>query len=195
MKVAFLIIFSLACNLVNGQFHVEYFGNMGVAISRNDSAIFIDAFHDFYESQYQPTFPEKLESVKNRDTPYRYAVVAMVTHYHDDHMDPRVLESVLSAHVSMKLVAGSQSIDRIDTTIVNSSRLIRVGQERVVKIAPGIFITAVKTWHVNYHRAARFANTENHFFLIEWNGRRFLHLGDTEVVDRNFEAAKMEGND
>ncbi len=186
MRNIVLLIFLLVSGNASAQFRIGYFGNMGVSISRNDSAVFIDAFHDYYKDAYQPTFPSKLDAVTGKKELYKHAIAAMVTHYHDDHMDPGMLEKVLNAQAAMKLIGGTQVTERIDTNAVNRFQLITVGKEQVIKIAPGVFVTAVKTWHVNYYRAARFASTDNFFYLVEWDGRRFLHLGDTELVDRNF---------
>jgi L-ascorbate metabolism protein UlaG (beta-lactamase superfamily) len=187
MKWIAIIVCSLVNSNLPGQFRIDYFGNMGVAISRNDSVIFIDAFHSFYQKSFLETSPEKLTQVIKGSSPFTHGVAAMVTHYHRDHVDPKMLSKVLESYPQIKLICGDQVGEMMDTARQNvMSRIILVRDEIETRIGRNIYIKARKIWHTNYFVAERFAKTDNYYFLIEWGGRRFLHIGDAEAIERNF---------
>ena len=77
--------------VVHAQFRIDYFGNMGVAICKDDSAVFVDAFHSFYGKAYLPTSPQKLLLVQRKESSYKNIPASMATHIHGDHFDPELV--------------------------------------------------------------------------------------------------------
>lgn len=178
----FTVSLVLFCTLVSSyacsqrKYDIVYLGNMGVAITHNDSAIIIDGLHDFYRAEYLPTDTSLLQRILNKETPFRTILALCFTHFHNDHFDSTLVSQVVSVHKQVKLIGTSQTKNLLNTA----------GQQMYAPVSDSIKLTVGKniTMQVRKipHINPRHVSVENYRFEIEWNGYRFIHLGDAAIV-------------
>ena len=54
---------------VTKSLQIEYVGNMGVAITKGDTTLLIDALHDYYEDGYLASSPSFLKNLMGKKSP------------------------------------------------------------------------------------------------------------------------------
>lgn len=177
---AFLLLFIgiSSSNFLHAQqqFEIRYLGNMGIAVSHNDSTILIDGLHDFYESDYLPTETDAIKAMVQKQSPYKNIIAIAVTHRHSDHFDSTLITNVATIHTSAVLIGGEQTRSLLSSTLqrkfttVTNSITIRINGSLIINL-----------WRIPHTYPARHASVENYRVEIIWNGFRVVHLGDADV--------------
>jgi L-ascorbate metabolism protein UlaG (beta-lactamase superfamily) len=159
------------------------FGQMGVAIKTPDAVLYIDLclsdvvreqFGDFWTRGYEP--PVMPEHITNAD-------YYLITHEHMDHFDPLTVAAVAQASPNAQFVAPGWCADLFHESGVAPERFI-VPQALVPFTLPGtdVKVTAVPSAHYekeyDEQKGYRWLG-----YLIESNGVRFYHAGDTIIYD------------
>lgn len=179
-SITFFLIFLLfivSAVQVSGQqsnrLQIEYVGNMGVAITKGDTALLIDALHDYYKSSYLPSSPAFLEKLFGSTSSYKIVPAMMVTHKHDDHFDSSLVRRALDVHPELKLITGTQLGAFLSNRYRN--RYYLADDEMSISIAPNITIKTKKIKHTFQHRHSGIHNTR---FEIIWDDKKIVHVGD-----------------
>lgn len=163
-------------------------GQMGVAIKGPDAIVYIDAclsdvvreqFGDWWARAY-PT-PIEPEAVTNAD--YYFA-----SHEHLDHLDPLTAGPVAKASPQARFVAPAWCRDMLSDLDVSDDRVIfpkalepvTIGSMRVTTV-PGAHYEKEYDAEKDYRWVG---------FLIEWNGVKFYHAGDTIIYPDYIETLK-----
>lgn len=160
------------------NFEIKYLGNMGVAITCHDSTIIIDGIHDYYDKYYLPTDSALLEKMFKKEKPFSKIVAIAFSHYHNDHFDSLLLTKISGIHSTARLV-GPQQV-KVKAGEKLSSKFFAIGDKMVYKLGNNLIIAVNRTPHINPSRHAAVQNLRTE---IEWNGKRFIHFGDADLVE------------
>lgn len=180
---------------------LSYVGNMGVLVETLEKTVLFDGFHKEYGPDYMyPTTSmiRKLQLGKYND--FSKIEIACVTHKHGDHFDPNYCNNFLEENREAIVIGPNQVKQEI--LGLKSQHNEKVG-ERVKAIAynneihsighQGIHVQAIQCNHVNQERHA---SIENIAYLVEVNGFRILHVGDTHwgLTEEPFEKLAIKSN-
>ena len=195
MKKLIPLLVLLACSLnLNAQLTVQYIGNMGVLISGEESSILIDALHTEYNKDSYLFPPQSLvDSLTNSlgDFPPIKAVAA--THYHGDHLDAEQVSTFLDKNNSAKFFGSQQSTDLVkEINSDKSDQIVAIDtksfQKQTVKTG-GVSVTGFYMNHVNPNRHGLVQNVG---YLIEIDGKKILHTGDSNWFEEAFTELNLE---
>ena len=173
---------------------VTYVANEGVMIEAGGRKILIDSLHRFYRETYAyPTDPVKndLEPAKGI---FAKADLVLVSHIHGDHFSAESVGLHLLNNPSASLASSPQVIDAVKKDFGEArkfpSRLKAIPYEwkKTNSYNGKIRIDFLGLRHVN----PQFADIQNFGHVIETGGLKFLHIGDADMADENFEAFGLE---
>jgi len=177
--------------------NISYIGNMGVLLGSGGEAVLIDGLHKVYKPAYTyPSDKTVKQIIQGSYQQYGTITMALVTHHHRDHFDPDHLLALLSANPATFVLAASQVSDKIRQKIpVKESRIQQQLQQisyddTVDTIRNGqVEVTVFKCPHVN----PKHASVQNLAFLVNINGYKVLHVGDShwEVAFQALQQAKL----
>lgn len=158
-------------------------GQMGVALKTPKTILYIDLclsdgvreqFGDFWARAYDP--PVEPQQINNAD-------YYLITHEHMDHLDPQTVGPIAQASPNAKFVAPGWCVDLLQECGIGSTRVV-LPEVLVPFSLPGtdVTVTAVPAAHyekeVDSQKGYRWLG-----YLIESNGVRFYHAGDTIIYD------------
>lgn len=173
---------------------LTYIGNMGVLINDQKQSILIDGLHKKYQAYYQYPSNELVKKIiANKDFPE--ITVLLQTHIHKDHFDPELVSQFLKNNTNAILIGPPQSKEAILKTnsIKNSNqRLKTIDYKQQTKHILKHKSIQVTGFYLNHAGAARHSQTENIGYLININGKKILHVGDTGWNEDLFEALDLE---
>jgi L-ascorbate 6-phosphate lactonase len=158
-------------------------GQMGVALKTPDAMLYIDLclsdgvrqqFGEFWVRAYDP--PLAPDQLNNAD-------FYLITHEHMDHLDPLTVGPIAQASPEARFVAPGWCVDLLHECNISSERII-VPEALVPFTLPGtdVTITAVPSAHYEKEYDAQ-KGYRWLGYLIESNGVRFYHAGDTIIYD------------
>jgi L-ascorbate metabolism protein UlaG (beta-lactamase superfamily) len=187
MASAILIVLFLLVSCPTGNQHdgippknnavtITYTGNMGVLISNEKTAVWIDGLHEFYGPEYLNPPDSLLEKVFSKTPPFNKLKWLLFTHYHRDHFSKKLVNQFLSLGADRKVVGAAQVVDSFPTKHIidawnKNSELIRDDEA-------GLQIKAFNiphTWPKRHHKV------QNITYLVEIAGIRILHVGDADT--------------
>ena len=156
-------------------------GQMGVCIKDADQRIiFIDPILSDIVAE---TFPENADLFKREfDAPLSpeeidFADLVLCTHEHLDHADPQTLAGILKASPQAKFYTSQWAIDELGKASLDTSRFSVAMPGEFYK-SDGLTVHSIPSAHyeveVDDKKGSRWLG-----FLLDWNGLRFYHSGDT----------------
>lgn len=158
-------------------------GQMGIAIKGPDGLIYIDPclsdvvrerFGDFWVRGYPP--PLEPQQVTN-------ASAILSSHEHLDHLDPETLAPAAKASPDALFIVTGWSRELMADMDIDDDRVL-VPRAGVPMTIPGTSarLTAIPSAHYTLEDDAE--KGHRWFgYLIEWNGIRFYHSGDTIIYE------------
>jgi L-ascorbate 6-phosphate lactonase len=158
-------------------------GQMGFAVKgQSPDLIYIDPY---LSNSVPERFPAMVEKMARSFPPpclpadIRNAACVLVTHDHLDHADPDTLGPLAQASSQARFLAGAWSDAALDEAGIPAERRIRPDVDRPIELGD-LRIWAVPAAHYDVefdqHKGYRFFS-----YLIEWNGVRLFHSGDTLI--------------
>ena len=159
---------------------VEYVGNMGVAITKGDTAILIDALHDYYKDAYLPSSPSFLDMLFAKRSPYKTVPAILVTHKHDDHFDSALVRKALDSHPEAKLLTGKQ----LDAFLYNRYKAQYRLTDDALFNAPAANIQ-INLKKIKHTYQQRHSGVHNYRAEIIWNNKKIIHIGDALDIEES----------
>lgn len=170
-------------NILPNSLAIWGFGQMGVGVKTTDAILYIDLclsdgvrqqFGEFWVRAYDP--PVEPHRINNAD-------FYLITHEHMDHLDPLTVEPIAQASPEAKFVAPGWCLDLLHECGVPDERII-VPQPLAPFTLSGtdVMVTAVPSAHYEKEYDAQ-KGYRWLGYLIESNGVRFYHAGDTIIYD------------
>jgi L-ascorbate metabolism protein UlaG (beta-lactamase superfamily) len=171
---------------------VIHLGNEGVWIDAPSGGIVIDGLFGEGLTGYETVPARERKRLERAAPPYDEARLLLATHHHGDHFDAAAVASHLSANpeaiffstgraVAELRALGEASAERARSAEPEAGATIEMSlgfaELRVLKISHGAFDPPVT----------------NLGFLIEVDGLKLLHIGDSEARLEDFEAYDLAG--
>lgn len=196
MKKILLLSLLLNTSLVCAQEHqVTYIANEGIMIEASGKKVLIDALFDAYYDQYlSPDAPTRQAMIEG-ESPYANIDLALVTHMHRDHFEAKVTEQFLQQQRKSRLLSSEQvkneirkvsgSFSTIENRIVSRTRDTYTVESSIKGIK-------VFSFFINHAGGDRQIGIVNMGFVVEIDGKRVLHLGDSEMDFRRFQEVDLK---
>lgn len=178
-----------ALRVPHGCLAIWGLGQMGVALKGEDGDIF---YIDLYLSNgvvdrfgldiFQRTFPPPLlpQDITN-------AAYVLCTHEHLDHADPDTLGPLAQASPQARFVISGWAQQPLDEAQITPSRRIVPPGDASIQLG-AVRLTAIPAAH--YERESDERGERWLSFLLEWDGVRFFHSGDTIIYPGHLERLK-----
>lgn len=178
------------------QEHLEltYTGNMGVLIHDQKTAILIDGLHKEYQAAYLFPPPALTNQLINGQKGIPAISLLLNTHFHRDHFDEALSAQFLQKNPTASFIGSQQAVDLIgEASDQIQQRLIAIPYEDYQKrqfAFTGFSVKAFKMDHVN---PTRHHAVQNLGFIINIDGLKILHIGDSHWYEdiQLFEKVKM----
>ncbi|MEX2461913.1 MAG: MBL fold metallo-hydrolase [Paenibacillaceae bacterium] len=177
-------------NLPEGAVAVWSLGQAGVLLkgSSSDEVICIDPYLTFSIETAHPDTEFKREIPPPLLPDELEADTILITHYHNDHMDLATIDGVSQAYPGTRFVAPASHVHLLLETGLDPIRIIPAKHLQSIS-GRGVTIKPVAAAHTQYETDLE----GNHFYLgylIEMNGVRIFHSGDTVVTPELIEQVK-----
>ena len=173
---------------------ITYLANEGIMISSGDKQVLIDAlFDDYYEDYLSPG--EALLNQMNRgENPFESVEAVLVTHIHRDHFEAKTAGKFLSMHEESQLLSSIQTQEELKNQYEGFSGI----ESRIIAIEKNTITTrhevngiTVYGFFINHAGGDRMSHIQNMAFLVEVNGKRILHVGDSDIDLPRFESLNL----
>jgi L-ascorbate metabolism protein UlaG (beta-lactamase superfamily) len=165
-------------------------GQMGVAIKGPDATIYIDpCLSDVLLEQlgnwWNRAYPPPVNPIDVSNADYY-----LISHEHQDHLDPNTVGTVAKASPKAKFIAPKWCLDLLSDLDIDSNRIISPDALTSSYLQDtGLKLTPVPSAHYqkefDEQKGYRWLG-----YLIEWNGITFYHSGDTIIYPNYIETLK-----
>ncbi len=165
-------------NLPVSEVEITYTGNAGFLIEAEGKKIMIDALHGLGDVKNQ-------EMLQKGQPPFDDVDLILTTHTDQDHFDLHMVGHYLLSNSKTIFVSTNQATDALAKYFEDfdkiKTRLRGFAPEEGEKIPfshAGIDITVL----LLHHGRSRKVKVTNLGFLFRIGGKKFLHMGDSEIV-------------
>jgi L-ascorbate metabolism protein UlaG (beta-lactamase superfamily) len=181
----------------NGRgIRVTYIANEGVLISSGEKQVLIDGLHRQYKPDYAYPPDDLRKSLESATPPYDKITLVLVTHLHLDHFHPLSVGMHLQNNRNARLVSSEQIAEGVKKDFSGfgpiESRVERVPHEWKRKVALNVSGINLKGLGLK-HSGANFSWIQNLGYVVELDGKKFLHIGDADMTEENFSSLGLPG--
>jgi L-ascorbate metabolism protein UlaG (beta-lactamase superfamily) len=187
-EIKSIMFLSLFCVLLTASFPVQilaspdvdvtYTGNEGFLIETEGKKILIDAFHRLGNVKNQ-------ELLQNGQPPFDDVDLILTTHTDRDHFDLHMVGHYLTNHPKTLFISTKQANDAFGQYYKNFEKIQTQLKgfspeegERIHHSHAGIDITMIRL----HHGRSREVKVTNLGFLFSLGGKKFFHMGDSEII-------------
>lgn len=179
---------------------ITYIANAGVMIEHAGKKVLIDAHHNKGNPLYQPVKWNVLEKMVNGMKPFHRVDLILTTHMHADHFDAASVGEHLFYSKNTKFLASAQ----VTALLAKEHKYFDKIKAQVETINPGwkfsneIDIDGIQVKVIGMkHGSMKFASLQNMGYVIKIGKYTFLHIGDADGSEENFESfhLNLEGID
>lgn len=175
---------------------VTYIGNEGFFLSTGGTGVLVDALVRRGIRPYVKANARDRERLELAQGPFNQVTLVLATHHHADHFDAKAVRSHLERNPDAVFVSTVQAVELVLETGPGAealgTRLIAIQpQEGTVEHLsfPGVELDVFNL----HHGRDRQPVVENLGFLVDVEGLRFLHIGDTEATRDELMALALAG--
>jgi L-ascorbate metabolism protein UlaG (beta-lactamase superfamily) len=174
---------------------ITYIGNAGVFIQYASHGVLIDALVRRGIPPYITAPADVREEIEQAEPPFDRVDLVLATHYHADHFDASAVWRHLDHNANAVFVSAPQAAAQVIATPLSAQL-----EERVIPSDPSegtrerLSFAGIEFDVLNLHHGReRRPSVANVGFVIDIEGFRVLHVGDTEVdVDELMSYALVE---
>ncbi|MBK7869869.1 MAG: MBL fold metallo-hydrolase [Saprospiraceae bacterium] len=174
---------------------IQYLGNEGVFIYNDKVKILIDPLYKEDFDSYQLVSTEAQLQIRKAQGIYKDVDFLLITHHHREHFDEAMILEHLKNNTKCTFIASTQAVELLkkhNNWQANfSDRIIALQPEMNKEIKtldfPGLKLSAMWIRH-GYERNFGVINLT---YLLELNGKKLAHFGDTELVAEHFQAFRL----
>ena len=179
----------------NASCTITYIANEGVLISSGGKQVLIDGLHREYKPEYLFPPPNLLTALETARPPYNQIDLVLVSHLHLDHFHPESVGLHLKNNPKAQLVSSDQIADGLKKDFAGYAeiepRIHRVTPEWKTKAefsSGGIKLQVLGL----HHGSPQFSWIQNLGYVVDINGKKFLHIGDADMTAENFASFHLE---
>lgn len=176
------------------DFTIRYIANEGVLIRAGERQILIDGLHREYKPAYAFPPTELQNLLENAQKPYDKIDLLLASHIHLDHFHAESIGLYLKNNPQALFASSEQAIGEIAKSFADYEKI----KAQIKPVAyewkkafeynqDGIKVRFLGLRHAN----AQFAGIQNFGHLIEFGGKRLLHIGDADMTAENFSAFNL----
>lgn len=194
MKLTILFLFLFTSLNVSAQIEIRYIGNMGVLISGEESSVLIDGLHTEYNKEYYLFPPQSLvDSLTNSEGDFPPIKAVAATHYHRDHLDGEQVSKFLDINTKVLFFGSEQSTDLVkEAGSNNDERIITIETKDYQKQTVKVGDVSVTGFYMNHVSPARHGSVQNVGYIIEIEGKKILHTGDSNWFEEAFTELNLQ---
>lgn len=171
------------------NYQVTYIGNAGVMISWHDKKILIDALHHNGNPYYARIPESRRRSISMGEAPFEGIDLILATHVHPDHFDLTSVGDCLKNDSTTIFISSKQACEFLELAYSGFRKIEK--QVRSVELdwfeSAEISLPGMQVNILGMKHNAPFDKIRNSGFIIELGGKKFLHIGDAELMTENFE--------
>jgi len=176
----------LYSQIPNNTLQITYVANAGFLVASSTHKVLIDAL---IKGTYAPP-KEITNDIMDSKPPFDSVGLYFITHYHEDHCDPVLVNEYLAKHRNVSLVTSRPTVLFINGNCYEFillknqfNELTPEGNQCVAKTIEGIPVKAFGLEHAPYYRNGIEMNQNmlNVSFLFEMDGIRVFHSGDIQT--------------
>jgi L-ascorbate 6-phosphate lactonase len=171
-----------------GQGHLAVWalGQQGYIFKGGGHVVVIDPYLSNYVEEISPPEPRgafaRLVPIVVRPEELDMVTVALSTHHHADHCDPRTLIPLLKAAPNARLLASYRARDALVKSGVDAARIEVPHIDEAIHCGGGLTITAIPSAHYEFE-PDRPGNPAYLGFIVSLNGVMVYHCGDSVIYD------------
>ena len=177
------------------RFEIRYIANEGVLISSHNKRVLIDGLHRKYRDAYAFLPDAEREKVESATPPFEKIDLILVSHMHGDHFHPEAVGRYLTANQSTLLATSQQVVDLVAKGFPGyraiKQRITPVTYQLKSRQPMNLAGIDVEFLGVG-HGSGRHATIQNLGHVISLGGKKFLHVGDSEISPEIFDAFDLE---
>jgi L-ascorbate metabolism protein UlaG (beta-lactamase superfamily) len=181
----FLVCLCLAASLEDDGSELElvYVANEGFLLRAGEQAVLIDAFvtepYSIYAAVPEAMFADMLGGKE----PFEAIDVALTSHVHRDHFQPRAAAAFLRARPETDFLSSPQVLDELvevlgDHPAAERAEAFLPESGRTVVAREGVHVELLRLAHSGGRRTA---GVQNLGHLVELGGASVLHVGDADA--------------
>lgn len=189
-----LSAFFLFLSLYSFAQKATYIANSGVLVQVGQNKVLIDAFFEDGRGRFLAPGSSQLDAMVAGKSPYNNLSLALATHAHPDHFSPSQIGKLLFTNKKLNCLATPQVVDSIEAVMDNfesiHDRTLTFPLSRSWKSynQEGLTVKAAYAKHAGKSNA----KIQDLIFLVNFNGKKVLHLGDANMDPDRFEELKLE---
>ena len=115
----------------------------------------------------------------------------LITHHHSDHGDPGTLQPLLQASAAASVLASYSARDHLVANGIDARRVTVPPLDQPLELAEDLKVTAIPAAHYTFEPDDD-GNPAFLGFIVELNGVRLYHSGDTVVYDGQLERLQAQ---
>jgi L-ascorbate metabolism protein UlaG (beta-lactamase superfamily) len=175
---------AVAAKISQPALDVTYIGNEGFLIQAAGKKVLVDALFDGQTTYLAPS-QELFAQMTGGTGPFADVDLLLVTHWHGDHFNSKLVFEFLHHHARCRLVAHTQVVDLLRkeegfAQIEKQIHEVKLEPGAYEKISlNGIAFDVLCLKHMSDDPKKE--PTRNLGFIVELGGVRFLHLGDSSI--------------
>ena len=170
-----------------GSVEVRFLANEGFLLRTQDISVLIDAFVTKPYSVYGAVPNAAVQEMIAGGAPYHRTRLALVSHIHQDHLEPETAALFMRRRSEVQLWSSPQVVEALRLAL---PKYDSSWHQRMTAILPEPGETLHRDMqgvHVEFLRLSHgTADIENLGHIIHLNGQRILHIGDAAMDAENF---------
>lgn len=160
----------------NDAVHITYTGNMGVLISSEKTAVWIDGLHEYYGPEYLNPPDSVLEKVYTGTARFKHPHWLLFTHYHRDHFSKKLVNRFLRPGSGHKVIGAPQVVDSFA-----AKEIIGAWNKNGEVIYDDSANLRIRAFDIPHTWPQRHSKVQNIAYLVEISGVRIVHVGDADT--------------
>lgn len=172
---------------------VQYIGNMGVFITIENKKFLIDALHTEYRPAYLFPPASLADSIINGAGNYKGVWATLTTHIHRDHFSSDLTSRFLEQQPDAIAIVPKQAVDsfsfRNDYSLLKD-KIIGVNKSSQTGTIRGKGYT-IYAFNIHHTYQQRHSAIQNVGYIIDVNGKRVFHAGDTDAPIELYQRLKL----
>jgi L-ascorbate metabolism protein UlaG (beta-lactamase superfamily) len=178
-----------------GGVEITYIANEGFLLVGEDRGVLVDALFDVGVRGY-PRVPEEIRrGLEGSSGRFQDVRLILASHYHADHFAAGPVARALENNTAAILISTEQAADGVRQVIPEMSTIAA----RVIGLFPPqgksqtVTVAGIRVEVFNLHHGRDRPEIQNLGFLLEIDGVKILHIGDTEATAEEFAPYGLAG--